>query len=76
MNRAGDDGRPPYFPAIPEDAVLMLGHDGQFVLIAPDKRLILMRFGITRNAPPIDAVAPLLEALYASAPVPADAAAQ
>jgi CubicO group peptidase (beta-lactamase class C family) len=66
LNRPGTDGRPKYMPGVPDDAYLMAGHEGQYVLIIPDKRLIIVRTGMTRGTPAMPVVAPTFAAIYAA----------
>lgn len=66
LNHPGTDGRPKYVPGVPEDAYLMAGHEGQYVLIVPDKRLVVVRTGMTRGAEPMPIVAPIFAAIYAA----------
>ncbi|MFN3959824.1 MAG: serine hydrolase domain-containing protein [Parvularculaceae bacterium] len=66
LNHPGTDGRPKYMPGVPEDAYLMAGHEGQYVLIIPDKRLVIVRTGMTRGTEPMPVVAPTFAAIYAA----------
>lgn len=66
LNRPGADGRPNYVPGVPDDAYMMAGHEGQYVLIAPDKRLVIVRTGMTRGVEPMPLVAPTFAAIYAA----------
>ena len=66
LNHPGTDGRPKYMPGVPDDAYLMAGHEGQYVLIVPDRRLIVVRTGMTRGKEPMPAVAPTFAAIYAA----------
>ncbi len=66
LNHPGTDGRPKYMPGVPDDAYLMAGHEGQYVLIIPDKRLVIVRTGMTRGAEPMPTVAPAFAAIYAA----------
>ncbi len=66
LNHPGTDGRPKYMPGVPDDAYLMAGHEGQYVLIVPDKRLVIVRTGMTRGIEPMPAVAPVFAAVYAA----------
>ncbi len=67
LNRPGANGRPKYVPGVPDDAYLMSGHEGQYVLIVPDKRLVIVRTGMTRGAEPMSLAAPIFAAIYAAA---------
>jgi CubicO group peptidase (beta-lactamase class C family) len=66
LNYPGKDGRPKYMPGVPDEAYLMAGHEGQYVLIVPDKRLVIVRTGMTRGAEPMPLVAPTFAAIYAA----------
>lgn len=66
LNRPGKNGRPKYISGAPDEAYLMAGHEGQYVLIAPDKNLIIVRAGMTRGAEPMPIVAPTFAAIYAA----------
>ncbi|MFN0023773.1 MAG: serine hydrolase domain-containing protein [Parvularculaceae bacterium] len=66
LNRPGADGRPKYMPGVPDEAYLMAGHEGQYVLIVPDKRLVIVRTGMTRGIEPMPTVAPTFAAIYAA----------
>ena len=64
LNHPGADGRPKYMPGVPDDAYLMAGHEGQYALIVPDKRLVIVRTGMTRGVEPMPRVAPSFAAIY------------
>jgi hypothetical protein len=66
LNNPGADGRSKYMPGVPDDAYLMAGHEGQYVLIVPDKRLVVVRTGMTRGTEPMPRVAPTFAAIYAA----------
>lgn len=66
LNNPGTDGRPKYMPGVPDDAYLMAGHEGQYVLIVPDKNLVVVRTGMTRGKEPMPTVAPVFAAIYAA----------
>jgi CubicO group peptidase (beta-lactamase class C family) len=66
LNNPGVDGRAKYMPGVPDDASLMAGHEGQYVLIVPDKNLIIVRTGMTRGKEPMPIVAPTFAAIYAA----------
>lgn len=66
LNHPGADGRAKYMPGVPDDAYLMAGHEGQYVLIVPDKRLVVVRTGMTRGTEPMPVVAPAFAAIYAA----------
>ena len=48
------------------------GHEGQYTFIIPDKRMIIVRTGMTRNANAMKSVAPLVKELYDAVGMPAD----
>lgn len=66
LNFPGADGREKYMPGIPDEAYLMAGHEGQYVLVVPDKNLVIVRTGMTRGAEPMPTVAPTFAAIYAA----------
>jgi len=66
LNRKGATGRGQYIPGLPEEAYMMSGHEGQYVVIVPDKRLIIVRTGTTRGAEPMALAAPVFAAIYAA----------
>jgi CubicO group peptidase (beta-lactamase class C family) len=66
LNHPGATDRPKYMPDVPDDAYLMAGHEGQYVLIIPDKNMIIVRTGMTRGAEPMPLVAPTFAAIYAA----------
>ena len=66
LNHPGSDGRPKYVPGVPDDAYMMAGHEGQYVLIVPDKSLVIVRTGMTRETEPMPTVAPTFAAIYAA----------
>jgi CubicO group peptidase (beta-lactamase class C family) len=66
LNHPGTDGREKYMPGVPDEAYLMAGHEGQYVLIVPDKRLVIVRTGLTRGTQPMPVVAPTFAAIYAA----------
>ena len=68
LNHPGAKGRPKYVPGAPDDAYLMAGHEGQYVLIVPDKNLVIVRTGMTRGVEPMPLVAPVFAAIYAAVP--------
>jgi len=63
LNYDGDD-RPRDFPGVPEEMYYMAGHEGQYVIIIPSKRMVIVRTGMTRGTSPRAAVAPLIKDLY------------
>lgn len=64
LNRKGASGRGKYIPGLPETAYLMSGHEGQYVVVIPDKRLVIVRTGTTRGAEPMALAAPVFAAIY------------
>jgi hypothetical protein len=66
LNHPGTNGRAKYVPGVPDEAYLMAGHEGQYVLIVPDKRLVIVRTGMTRGTEPMALVAPIFAAIYAA----------
>ena len=66
LNLAGENGRPAFIRGVPEDAYMMSGHEGQYVLIIPSANAVLVRLGQTRGRPAIDVSAPVFAALYAA----------
>jgi len=67
LNRGGVE-RTRFLPGLPEDVYYMSGHEGQYVIIIPDRNAVIVRTGITRGALPIDVMAPLAASLYAALP--------
>ncbi len=66
LNHPGANDRAKYMPGVPDDAYLMAGHEGQYVLIIPDKYMIIVRTGMTRGEEPMPAIAPTFAAIYAA----------
>jgi len=66
LNHPGTDGRQKYIPGAPDEAYLIAGHEGQYVLIIPDKNLVIVRTGMTRGKEPMPTVAPTFAAIYAA----------
>lgn len=66
LNLPGANGRAKYIPGVPDDAYLMSGHEGQYVVIIPDKRMVIVRTGMTRGREPMPIVAPTFAAIYAA----------
>ena len=66
LNQKGRDGRAQFIPGLPEDVYVMAGHEGQYVVIIPDKNMIIVRTGRERKTEAMKVVAPSLAALYAS----------
>jgi len=67
LNRAPTTGDPALFPGSgPDSAYAMVGHLGQYVIVAPDQRLTVVRLGRTDDAgrrPVVDGLADIV-ALY------------
>lgn len=70
LNRDGADGRRRWVPGLPEDVYSMSGHEGQYVFIIPDKRMVIVRTGMTRKALPIEVVGPTLAEIYSAVGAP------
>lgn len=66
LNRPGASGRKPTYPGVPENMYYFSGHEGQFVYVIPDRRMIVVRAGITRGADPEAVVGRTLAALVAA----------
>ena len=60
LNRDGANGRKRWVPGLPEDVYSMAGHEGQYVFIIPDRRMVVVRTGQTRGAVPIEVVGPVV----------------
>ena len=63
LNRDGKD-RERFIPGLPEEVYYMAGHEGQYVIIIPSKKMVIVRTGITRGANPIELVAPVVKEIY------------
>ena len=48
------------------------GHEGQYVFIIPDKRMVIVRTGLTRGRSAMEAVAPLVTDIYEAVGAPED----
>ena len=46
LNRGTKTRDPPY-PSLPRDVVIAAGYEGQYVVIVPEKRLVIVRLGLT-----------------------------
>lgn len=66
LNAPGRDGRPSDLPGLPETAYYFAGHEGQYVVILPEDRLVMVRLGRTRGAAPIKVAGEVFAALYAA----------
>ena len=66
LNYEGEEGRERIFAGVPEEAYFMAGHEGQYVLIIPEKNMVIFRAGATRGAYAGKVIAPLLAAIYES----------
>lgn len=64
LNHDGTDGRERFIPGLPEDVYFMSGHEGQYVLVVPDKNLVMVRMGMTRGRSPLPEIAPLFRDVY------------
>ncbi|MEX6632115.1 serine hydrolase domain-containing protein [Hyphococcus lacteus] len=64
LNLDGADGRERFIPGLPESAYYMGGHEGQYVVIVPDKKMVMVRTGMTRGRPAMPEVAPLFSDVY------------
>lgn len=65
LNRPGS-ARPRTYVGAPESMLYFSGHEGQFVYVMPDRRMIVVRAGVTRGADPEAVLAPTLAALAAA----------
>lgn len=74
LNREGEEGRERFFPGVPEEMYFFAGHEGQYVFIIPDKRMVVVRTGMTRGRPAMPEVAPLLKDIYDAVGFPEDRA--
>lgn len=63
LNGDGEN-RPRFFPGVPEEMYFFSGHEGQYVFIIPDKRMVIVRTGLTRGRSAMEAVAPLVKEIY------------
>jgi IMP dehydrogenase/GMP reductase len=50
-------------PGLPENVYYMAGHEGQYVIIVPDKNAVIVRLGLTRGAVPIEVAGPVVSQL-------------
>lgn len=74
LNNDGEEERERFFPGVPENMFFFAGHEGQYVFIIPDKRIVIVRTGMSRNLPSglsaMKATAPLIRELYESVGMP------
>lgn len=70
LNGEGET-RPRFFPGAPEEMYFFSGHEGQYVFIIPDKRMVIVRTGLTRGRSAMAAVAPLVKDIYEAVGAPA-----
>lgn len=69
LNNDGEE-RPRFFPGVPENMFFFAGHEGQYVFIIPDKRMVIVRTGMTRGRSAMEVVAPLIREIYDSVGMP------
>jgi len=62
--------REQFFPRLSEETYFFAGRDGQYVVIVPDKNMVFVRLGITRDHPVIPKVADLFGEIYDSVSTP------
>ena len=74
LNFDGADGRVRLVPGLPEEMYYFAGHEGQYVFIIPDKRMVIVRTGMTRGRSSIEAVTPLGKEIYDAVGMPSDTA--
>ena len=74
LNFDGADGRVRLVPGLPEEMYYFAGHEGQYVFIIPDKRMVIVRTGMTRGRSSIEAVTPLVKEIYDAVGMPSDTA--
>ncbi len=72
LNRDGENGRTRFFPGVPEEMYFFAGHEGQYVFIIPDKRMVVVRTGMTRGRAAMPEVAPVLKEIYDAVGFPED----
>ncbi len=58
------DARERFFPGVTEEMYFFAGHEGQYTFIIPDKRMVIVRTGMTRGESAMKAVAPLVREIY------------
>ncbi len=64
LNRDGDSGRARFVPGVPEEMYYFSGHEGQYVIIIPDKQMVIVRTGMTRGRLAKPELAPLIKEIY------------
>ena len=64
LNNDGANGRARDIPGLPEEVYYFAGHEGQYVVIVPDKRMVIVRTGMTRGQYAMPVVAPVIKELY------------
>jgi len=72
LNQDGEDGRERFFPGVPEEMFFFAGHEGQYVFIIPDKKMVVVRTGMVRGRPAMKEVAPVLKEIYDAVGFPED----
>ncbi len=75
LNQDGENGRERFFSGVPEEMFFFAGHEGQYVFIIPDKKMVVVRTGMTRGRPAMAEVAPVLKEIYDAVGFPEDGAA-
>jgi len=60
----GPDDHDLSLPGLPDDYYRMSGHEGQYVFIIPDKNMIVVRTGMTRNAKALRRLREVMPAIY------------
>ncbi|GJL93325.1 MAG: 6-aminohexanoate-dimer hydrolase [Hyphococcus sp.] len=66
------ESRERFFPGVTEEMYFFAGHEGQYTFIIPDKRMVIVRTGMTRGQTAMKAVAPLIKEIYDAVGMPAD----
>ncbi|MEL7489144.1 MAG: serine hydrolase [Pseudomonadota bacterium] len=64
LNYDGLSGRERWLKGLLEDVYTMSGHEGQYVFIFPSDNIVIVRTGMTRGKPAVEAVSPVVKALY------------
>ena len=65
LNLEGEEGRNRFMPGLPENAYMMSGHEGQYVIILPETNVVIVRLGRTPGNP-MAVVNPVLSDIYAT----------